>query len=87
MLLAAGFGGVPFVATFLVLGAIAPLIAVGALLQDSLVRAATIMFLQFLAPSMFVIFGMLLLFIGLDFGIVPMAKFIGAEPPKRTRSA
>ena len=66
-----------------VLGAIAPLIAVVAVLQISLVRAPIAMFLQFFAGSVFVVVGMLLLFIGLDFGIVPMARFIGAELPKK----
>jgi hypothetical protein len=41
------------------------------------------MFLQFIVGSVFVVLGMLLLFIGLDFGIVPMARFIGAELPKK----
>src|ERR1051325_10274840 len=66
-----------------VLGALAPLIAVVAALQVSLVRAPIAMFLQFLSGSVFVVLGMLLLFIGLDFGIVPMARFIGAELPKK----
>ncbi len=66
-----------------VLGAVAPLIVAGAELQVSFVTAPTVMFLQFLAGSVFVVLGMLLLFIGLDFGIVPMARFIGAELPKK----
>ena len=66
-----------------VLGALAPLIAVVAALQILLVRAPMAMFLQFLSGSVFVVLGMLLLFVGLDFEIIPMARFIGAELPKK----
>jgi hypothetical protein len=69
-----------------VLGAVAPLIIVVTVLQVSLVGASTMMFLQFLVGSVFVVMGMLLLFIGCDVGILPMARFIGAELPRRSRS-
>jgi hypothetical protein len=66
-----------------VLGAVAPLMVVVTVLQVSLIGAPTVMFLKFLVGSVFVVLGMLLLFIGVDFGILPMARFIGAELPKR----
>jgi hypothetical protein len=66
-----------------VLGAVAPLIAVVIVLQVVLVGAPTMLFLQFLAGSALVVVGMVLLFIGVDFGILPMARFIGAELPKK----
>ena len=66
-----------------VLGAVAPLIALVIMLQVVLVGAPTMLFLQFLAGSALVVVGMLLLFIGVDFGILPMARFIGAELPKK----
>jgi hypothetical protein len=40
-------------------------------------------FLQFLAGSLIVVLGMLLLFAGIDHGILPMGRFIGAELPKK----
>jgi hypothetical protein len=38
---------------------------------------------RFLAGSLLAIVGMLLLFIGIDVGILPMGRFIGAELPRR----
>lgn len=66
-----------------VLGAVAPLIVVVTVLQVSIVGAPTALFLQFLVGSIFVVVGMVLLFIGVDFGILPMARFIGAELPEK----
>jgi hypothetical protein len=66
-----------------VLGAVVPLILVVTALQVAFVRAPTAMFAQFLVGSVLVVVGMMLLFIGVDFGILPMARFIGAELPKR----
>jgi hypothetical protein len=68
---------------FEVLGAVAPLVTVVTLLQILLIGAPTVIFVQFLAGSVLVVVGMLLLFIGLDYGILPMARFIGAELPKK----
>jgi hypothetical protein len=66
-----------------VLGAVVPLIVVVTMLQVALVRAPIALFVQFLVGSILVVVGMMLLFIGVDFGILPMARFIGAEMPKR----
>jgi hypothetical protein len=41
------------------------------------------MLVPFLGGSVLVVVGMLLLFIGIDFGILPMARFIGAELPAK----
>jgi len=66
-----------------VLKAVAPLIVVVSLLQVTLIHAPLAEFLQFLAGSALAIVGMLLLFTGIDFGILPMGKFVGAELPKK----
>jgi len=68
---------------FEVLKAIAPLIGAVCLLQVTVVHAPLGLFLQFLAGSILAIVGMLLLFAGIDFGILPMGRFIGAELPKK----
>src|SRR5690606_11917292 len=41
------------------------------------------LFIQFLAGSMLVILGLILLFLGVDLGILPMGRFIGAEMPRK----
>ena len=41
------------------------------------------LFVQFLAGSILTILGMLLLFAGIDLGILPMGRFIGAELPRK----
>lgn len=66
-----------------VLKAVAPLIAVICLLQITLIHAPMALFLQFLAGSALAVAGMLLLLTGIDLGILPMGRFIGAELPKR----
>lgn len=66
-----------------VLWAVAPLIVVVCLLQVTLIQAPAELFLRFLAGSVLAIVGMLLLLAGIDFGILPMGRFIGAELPKR----
>jgi len=68
---------------FEVLKAIAPLIGAVCLLQVTVVHAPLGLFLQFLAGSMLAVVGMLLLFAGIDFGILPMGRFIGAELPRK----
>lgn len=67
-----------------VIKAIAPLIVVVCVLQFTLVKAPTALFLQFLIGSMMVIGGMMLLFIGVDIGILPMGKVIGSELPQKS---
>lgn len=66
-----------------VLRAIAPLVIAVCLLQVTIVHAPIGLFLQFLVGSVLAITGMLLLFIGIDLGVLPMGRFIGAELPKR----
>ncbi|HEU4618834.1 MAG TPA: DUF1538 domain-containing protein [Gammaproteobacteria bacterium] len=60
------------------LKAVSPLIVVVCLLQLTVVRASTPLFLQFLAGSALATLGLLLLFAGIDLGILPMGRFIGA---------
>lgn len=66
-----------------VLRAMLPLIALVTLLQVVLVQAPLALFVQFLVGSGLAIAGMALLFIGVELGILPMGRFIGAELPKR----
>lgn len=66
-----------------VLKAIAPLVGVVCALQVTIVQAPTELFLQFLVGSVLAIVGMLLIFTGVDLGILPMGRFIGAELPKK----
>lgn len=60
------------------LRAVAPLIAVACVLQFTVVGASTTVFLQFLAGSALVTLGLVLLFAGVDLGLLPMGRFIGA---------
>ncbi|QOZ06699.1 DUF1538 domain-containing protein [Bradyrhizobium sp. CCBAU 51765] len=66
-----------------VLRTVAPLIGMICVLQVILVQAPMLLFLQFLAGAALVIVGMMLLFMGVDLGILPMGRFIGAELPKK----
>jgi hypothetical protein len=61
------------------LRAVAPLIVVVCLLQFTLVGAPTAVFLQYLAGSVLVTVGLLLLLTGIEFGLLPMGRFIGAK--------
>lgn len=63
--------------------AVAPLLGVVCLLQITVIHASAAEFLQFLAGSALVVFGLLLLFTGIDLGILPMGRFIGAELPHK----
>lgn len=63
--------------------ALAPLLGVMLVLQLTLVQAPLAQFAQFLLGSLLVALGMALLFVGIDMGIVPMGRFIGAELPRR----
>jgi len=63
--------------------AIAPLLAVTVVLQVTLVQAPMAQFAQFLLGSLLVAVGMTLLFVGIDMGILPMGRFVGAELPRR----
>lgn len=66
-----------------VLRAVAPLVLVIALLQVTVVHAPAAVFLQFLGGAALSVVGMMLLFVGVDLGILPMGRFIGAELPRR----
>lgn len=68
---------------FDVLKAVAPLVGIIWLLQATVVQAPLGLFLQFLAGSILTVIGMFLLFTGIDLGILPMGRFIGAELPKK----
>ena len=63
--------------------AIAPLVLTACALQFMIVHAPLELFLQFLVGSALAIAGMLLLFVGIDLGVLPMGRFIGAELPKK----
>jgi hypothetical protein len=66
-----------------VVTAFAPLIVAVCALQFTLVQAPTALFLQFLIGSLMAIGGMVLFFVGIDLGILPMGTAIGAELPRR----
>lgn len=66
-----------------VLKALAPLVAVVCLLQIAIVQAPLPQFLQFLAGATLSALGMLFLFTGIDLGVLPMGRFIGAELPRK----
>ncbi|HEY8540058.1 MAG TPA: DUF1538 family protein, partial [Steroidobacteraceae bacterium] len=66
-----------------VLQAVGPLVLSICVLQFTIVHAPAALFLQFIAGSVLAFVGMWLLFLGIDLGIVPMGRFIGAELPKK----
>lgn len=66
-----------------VIKAFAPLMIVICALQFVLVKAPNALFIQFLIGSVMAIGGMVIFFMGVDVGILPMGRFIGAELPKR----
>ena len=66
-----------------VLRAMAPLLLVVGVLQLTVVQAPLPQFLQFLAGSVLAVLGMLLLFAGVEHGILPMGRYIGAELPRK----
>lgn len=63
--------------------AVAPLVGVACVLQLILVGAPAALFVQFLVGSLLATAGMMLLFTGIEVGILPMGRYIGAELPKR----
>ncbi len=65
------------------LQAIAPLFVVAVLLQVLVVEAPLETFLLFIFGTFLATIGMVLLFAGIDLGILPMGRFIGAELPAR----
>lgn len=66
-----------------VLKAVAPLILTVCLLQFTLVHAPFELFARFLVGSVLAIVGMWLLFVGIDLGVLPMGRYIGAALPEK----
>lgn len=66
-----------------VLRALAPLLGVAVLLQLTIVHASAQLFLQLLIGSLLAGAGMMLLFAGVEMGILPMGRFIGAALPEK----
>lgn len=66
-----------------VLRAIAPLVGSVCLLQWLLVRAPAAQFLQFLGGAALAVLGMLMLLAGIEHGILPMGRYVGAELPRK----
>lgn len=67
-----------------VIKAIAPLIGVVCILQFTLVHASVDSFLRFLIGSGMAIVGMVMFFMGIDIGILPMGRIIGSEMPQKS---
>lgn len=65
------------------LQAVAPLVLVVGIMQLTVVHASPALFLQFVAGAVLVTLGLLLLLTGIDFGILPMGRFIGAHLAER----
>ncbi|WP_454916089.1 DUF1538 domain-containing protein [Xanthobacter sediminis] len=65
------------------LKAIVPLVALVLVLQVAIVQAPAALVVQFLAGALLTVAGMLLLFVGIDLGVLPMGRFVGAELPKK----
>lgn len=63
--------------------AITPLIVIVCILQWTLVKAPMALFIQFLIGSFMTTVGMMLFLMGIDTGILPMGRTIGAELPKK----
>jgi hypothetical protein len=66
-----------------VVRAVAPLVLTVCVLQFTLIWAPFEAFAQFLIGTVLSMAGMLLLFIGIDLGLLPMGRFVGAELPRR----
>jgi hypothetical protein len=66
-----------------VVTAILPLVLVVVVLQFALVKMPTHLFFQFIIGAVMVIAGMVLFLLGVEVGILPMGKALGAELPKR----
>lgn len=63
--------------------AVGPLMAVTAVLLLLLTDSPATMLLQLFAGALFAIVGMALLFIGIDLGILPMGRYVGAALPAK----
>lgn len=65
-----------------VLAAIMPLVGAVVILQFAFIRMPTLVFLRFMSGAALVIGGMTLFLAGVEIGILPMGKALGAELPK-----
>jgi hypothetical protein len=63
------------------LRAVVPLFAVVCLLQLTLIGASTATMIDLLVGAALIVAGMLLLFTGVDYGILPMGNYVGAALP------
>ena len=68
---------------FDVLRAVTPVLVAATLLEAVLGDAPAGLFVQFAIGALLAIAGMVLLFIGIEVGILPMGRFIGAELPNK----
>lgn len=66
-----------------VIQAVMPLTLFVSLLQLTIVRAPTALFAQYLIGSLLAVVGMTLLLAGIEYGILPMGRFIGAALPDK----
>jgi hypothetical protein len=66
-----------------VIKAVSPLVGTVIVLQLAFVEAPGVLLVRFAAGSALVVTGMTLLFTGIDLGVLPMGRFIGAELPRR----
>ena len=66
-----------------VVRSVGPLIGVVLVLQFALVQAPAAEVLRFLGGAVLVVLGLLLLLTGIEVGILPMGRFIGAELPRK----
>lgn len=66
-----------------VASAVAPLLGAVLLLQLALVEPSFALYARMIGGALLVVAGMVLLFVGIDYGIVPMGRYIGAELPRR----
>ena len=65
-----------------VVTAILPLVAVVVILQFAVIRMPGHVFLQFIIGAAMVIAGMILFLLGVEIGILPLGKALGAELPR-----
>ncbi|MFP3898396.1 MAG: DUF1538 domain-containing protein [Dehalococcoidia bacterium] len=65
-----------------VVTAILPLVLAVVILQFAVIRMPTHLFLQFIIGAAMVIGGMILFLLGVEMGILPMGKALGAELPR-----
>lgn len=69
--------------TLEVLKAVTPLIVCAFLIQFGFLHVPAGEFMEFLGGWILAIIGMVFLFVGVDYGILPMGRFIGGELPKK----